>query len=134
MSERDTDPPASGTPAPVWPPAPRLRPPKVASAARHTLTPFAWLDAVIGLPGGIVLAYLSIAAAFAVTSLFSPLLLLSPKWMAAIARLALAVAALLCAAACRVVGRRFPVLAVAAAVGALPVISVFVWIYWPRSR
>jgi len=130
----NTDLPPSEMPAPIWPPPPRLRPPKVAPAAPHTLTPLAWMDAVIGLPGGIVLAYLAVTAAFGVTSLFFPPLRLSLGWMAARPCLALAGAALLCAAACRVVGRRFPVFAVAAAAGALPVISLFVWMYWPRSR
>ena len=84
---------------------------------------------MIGLPGGIILAGLAVTAAFGVISLFFPPLRLSPRWMAAVACLALVVAALLFAAACRVIGRRFPVLAGAAAVGALPVISLFVWIY-----
>jgi len=51
----NTDPPPPETPAPAWPPAPRLSPPEAAPAARRTLTPLAWLDAVIGLAAGAAL-------------------------------------------------------------------------------
>jgi len=118
MSSKDADKPSSETPG-VWPPAPQGTPPAAATPAspmprRRTLTPYAWLDGLLGLPGGAGMAYGLFLA--------SILLLPSPEKerqaLAGMGGIALA-----CAALCLLVGRRFPVLAALMAVGAAVIVA-----------
>lgn len=61
----DTDPPPPETPGHAWPPAPRLRPPEAAHAARRrALTGSAGLDMALGLPAGLVGGLLLTAFSF----------------------------------------------------------------------
>jgi len=98
-------PPEASTPAP---PVPR----------RRTLTPYAWLDALLGLPAGGVLAFALFGAAMVVQSWWDSLL---EPWES----LALmGFVALLCAGPCLLVRRRFPLLAALMVAGAAVVIFI----------
>lgn len=116
MSNRDTDPSASEAPGGVWPPPPSGVPPPGAPAStllrQRTLTPYAWLDRLIGLIAGAGLAF---ALCLAVSQLQTVLENLSKPWRV----LAFTgIVALLCAGPCLLVRRRFPVLGALMAAGA----------------
>ena len=130
VSDIDTDQPASETPGGVWPPAPQT--PQAAlpdlDGKRQvpTLTPYGWLDLVLGLPAGFLGALLVFCAIGILGDLVSP-----PPESNAKVRFEFWVPAALSAATCVVLVRRAPLFGIALTTGALifvMITSIFVWL------
>lgn len=120
----DTDRPAPETPSGVWPPAPQTPPqasPPGVEGTRQvpTLTPYGWLDLVLGLPAGFLGAVLVSAAVGILGDLISP-----PPESGAKIRFEFCVSAALSAAACAVLMRRAPLFGIALTTGALIVLLI----------
>jgi len=132
MSNKDTDPPASKTPG-VWPPPPSASPHTAEPDGKKdtqfsTLTPYAWLDLVLGLPAGSLGALLVSAAVGILGDLVSP-----PPETAAEVRFEWWASAALSAAACVFLVRRAPLFGIALTTGALIVLLIDAALAWLLS-
>ena len=111
---------APGEHNPVWPPEPRISPPRTSlippGKPQRTLTPFVWLDALLGLPAGFVLFYLVGHVVQALTP--DPTIGIQVTQAYA----SLGIIGAVCAPVCFVIGRRFPILATLTALGVLGMI------------
>lgn len=131
-SRMNADPPPPETmeaPASVWPPAPSVAPsaPESRKNDQHrTLTPYAWLDIVLGLPAGLLGALLLYGTVGVLSDLVSP-----PPSSDAKMRLGFCVSASLITAACFFLVRRFPLFGILLITGALILlvpVSLLVWL------
>ena len=118
MSDRDADKSTSEIPDPVWPPAPRdrpSRPPLIPQGKPpRTLTPYAWLDLLLGLPTGFIGPLLLFTAINFFGDLVSPPPETAAKWW-----LEFWLSAALSAVVCFLLVRRAPLFGVALTAEAL---------------